>query len=401
MGRTGVLAFRTGAAAAAVLALLGGCELQEVTVPLGREEIAVHGVLTLDSNATAQYIIVERTITGTTTIPDQESVRGLPRPPLPVSGARVVVTRDDGDSVLFTEGRTPGVYALSRETSWPFLVPGRVYRLRVDVPDGRQVRGQARMPAPPLVTGMPATGATFDRDRDTLRLSWSGARWSDEIYVQVRPRDLQRRLTMVLFTDSTSLVIPGNLPLPVPSDTIPPSVWVAGSYQTLTVAAIDTNYFDHLRTQNDPFTGGGYVGHLEGALGVFGAIAPVNRTVVVRGDVDHPFEGRYVVRMVLDGDSLVGEVELYVTRERPEPVLVNGIVSATLVRAAGGPPLALVEVQASGRVSGGRLVLRITEGGTIERGTLTGGFDATGSASGAVMAPDGRIGGSYTLTRLP
>ena len=88
MARTGVLVFRTGAAAAAVLALLGGCELQEVTVPLGREEIAVHGVLTLDSNATAQYIIVERTITGTTTIPDQESVRGLRgrRCPSPVRG---------------------------------------------------------------------------------------------------------------------------------------------------------------------------------------------------------------------------------------------------------------------------------------------------------------------------
>jgi len=401
MRRTGVPAYRAFLAAAAALALVAGCQLQEVTVPLGREGIAVHGVLTLDSNATAQYIIVERTVTGTMNIPDQDSVRGLPQPPLPVSGAQVVVTRDDGDSVLFSEGRTPGVYALAREASRPFLVPGRVYRLRVDVPDGRQVRGQARMPAPPLVTGMPAMGATFDRDHDTLRLSWSGARWSDRIYVQVRPRDLQRRLTLVLFTDSTALIIPGRLPLPFLSDTLPPSVWVAGSYQTLTVAAIDSNYFDHLSTQNDPFTGGGYVGHLEGALGVFGAIAPVNRTVVVRGDVDHPFEGRYGLRMVLDGDSLAGEVELYVTRERPEPVLVNGIVSATLVRAAGGPPQALVEVQAGGRVSGGRLQLRITEGGTIERGTLTGGFSATGSASGAVMAPDGRIAGGYLLTRLP
>jgi hypothetical protein len=401
MSRTGVPAHRAFSAAAAALALVAGCQLQEIAVPLGREEIAVHGVLTCDSNATAQYIVVERTITGTMTIPDLDSLRGLPQPPLPVSGALVVVTRDDGDSVLFAEGRTPGVYALPGEASRPFLVPGRVYRLRVDVPDGRQVRGQARMPAPPLVTGMPATGATFDRDHDTLRLSWSGAQWSDEIYVQVRPRDVQRRLTLALFTDSTSLVIPGKLPLPVLGDTIPPSVWVAGSYQTLTVAAIDTNYFDHLRTQNDPFTGGGYIGHLEGALGLFGAIAPVNRTVVVRGDVDHPFEGRYVLRMVLDGDSLAGEVELYVTRERPEPVLVNGIVSATLVRAAGGPPQALVEVQASGRVSGGRLQLRVTEGGTIERGTLTGGFSATGSASGIVLAPDQRIGGTYMLTRLP
>lgn len=389
MRRAGVPAYRAFLAAA--LALLAGCQVEEVTIPLGREEIAVHGVLTLDSNATAQYIVVERTITGTMTIPGWDSLRGLPRPPLPVSGALVVVRRDDGDSVLFTESRTPGVYALPREASWPFVAPGRVYRLRVDLPDGRQVRGQCRMPAPPIVTGMPAMGATFDRDRDTLRLSWGGAQWSDQAYVQVRPRDLQRGATLILFTDSTSLTIPGNLT----------TVWVAGTYQTLTVAAMDTNYFDHLRTQNDLFTGGGYIGHLEGALGVFGAFAPVNRTVVVRGAVDHPFEGRYALRMDFDGDSLGGEVELFVTRERPEPVQVNGIVSATLVAAAGGPPLALVEVQASGTVSGGRLVLRITEGGMIERGTLTGGFSATGSASGTVMAPDGRIGGGYSLTRLP
>ncbi|MEK7667940.1 MAG: hypothetical protein AAB409_04765, partial [Gemmatimonadota bacterium] len=84
------------AVAVAGLVLVAGCQLQEVTVPLGREQIAVHGVLTLDSNATTQYIIVERTITGTATLPGFDTLTGIPRPPLPLSGAQVVVTRDDG-----------------------------------------------------------------------------------------------------------------------------------------------------------------------------------------------------------------------------------------------------------------------------------------------------------------
>lgn len=389
------------AVAVAGLALVAGCQLQEVTVPLGREELAVHGVLTLDSNATAQYIIVERTITGTATLPGFDTLTGIPRPPLPVSGAEVVVTRDDGDSVTYREEPTAGVYGVPRAATWPFLEPGREYRLRVSLPDGRVVRGRTRMPAPPVVTGMPAMGATFNRDRDTLRLSWTGARWNDEIYVQVRPRDLRRHLTLVLFTDSSSLVIPGRLPLPVIDDTIPPSVWVAGSYQTLTVGAIDTNYFDHFRTRSDPFTGGGYIGHLEGALGVFGAVAPVNRTLAVRGDVDHPAEGRYALRLRAVRDSLVGTVELYVTRERPEPLLVNGFVSGVRVRASAGSAQPLLEVEAVGRVSEGRLRLRLVESGTEELGVLDGPFSTSGPMTGVVRARDGRTVGAYTLTRLP
>lgn len=373
-----------------------------MTIPLGLEVLAVHGVLTFDSNAVAQHIVVERTVTGRTTIPDLDTLVGVPRPPLPVSGATVVVTRDDGYAVRFPEGPISGVYSLPREAAWPFLAPGREYRLRVDLPDGSQIRGVARMPAPPTVSGMPGTGTTFNRDRDTLRLAWTPGEGGQGTYVQVRPRDLRRHLTMVLFTDSTSITIPGRLPLPVINDTIPPSVWVAGSYQTLTVAAIDSNFLDHVRTANDPFTGSGYVGHLEGAIGVFGAIAPVNRTLVVRGDVDHPFEGRYRLAMTAEGDSLLGAVELYVTREGPEPVLVNGLVTtATLVRAAGGVRREMVEVTVSGRVAAGRLILRVVEGGAEEHGVLSGPFDAAGTSSGTVLARDGRVVGAFTLARLP
>ena len=391
---------RAGVPVAALL-LVAGCELQEIVVPLGRETVAVHAILTLDSSATTQYVVVERSVTGTAEIPDEDSLRGFPRPPLPILGATVVVTRDDSVALRLRESTVPGVYALAPGAAAGFLAPGREYRLQVDLPDGRLVRGRTRMPAFPVVTGMPADGASFDRDRDTLRLRWTGAEGTDQVYVQVRPRDLRRYLTLVLFTDSSGITLPGNLPLPVLSDTVPPSVWVAGTYQTLTVAAIDTNYFDYIRTANDPFTGGGFLNHLEGAIGVFGTVAPVNRTVAVRGRVDHPFEGRYALRALVGADSLVGEVELYVTRERPEPVLVSALVTALLGPASSGTRTPLQEVEAGGLVREGRLGLRVVEGGTEERGVLEGAFNATGTTTGAVRGADGQVVGSFTLTRLP
>ena len=383
------------------LALVAGCELKEVMVPLGEETVAVHAMLTLDSTAAMQYVIVERSIIGTAEIPDRDSLRGPPRPPLPVLGATVVVTRDDSVALRYSETTTPGVYGIARDETAGFLVPGRAYRLQVDLPDGRQVRGRTRMPAFPVVTGMPAAGATFDRDRDTLRLRWTGAAGTDEIYVQVRPRDLQRRVTLVLITDSSSVTIPGLLPLPVIGDSLPPSVWVAGTYQTLTVAAIDTNYFDHVRTASDPFTGSGFLNHLEGGIGVFGAVAPVNRTVAVRGTVDQPYEGRYALRARLGADSLEGTVELYVTRERPEPILVSGLVTGT-TWPVGEPRTSapLGEVEAGGQVGGGLLRLRVLEGGTRELGILEGVFNATGSTGGVVRGSHGQTIGSFVLTRL-
>lgn len=389
------------ALAVAGLTLVGGCELREVTVPLGEETVVVHAMLTLDSSAAMQYVIVERSIIGTAEIPDRDSLRGLPRPPLPVLGATVVVTRDDSVSSRYSETTTPGVYGIARDARPGFLAPGRGYRLQVDLPDGRRVRGRTRMPAFPVVTGMPTSDATFDRDRDTLRLRWTGAAGTDEIYVQVRPRDLQRRVTLVLLTDSPSVTIPGLLPLPVLSDSLPPSVWVAGTYQTLTVAAIDTNYFDHVRTASDPFTGSGYLNHLEGGIGVFGAVAPVYRTVAVRGTVDHPYEGRYALRARIGTDSLEGEVELYVTRERPEPVLVSGFVAGTTWHVGEpGASVPLGEVEASGLVGGGLVRLRVLESGTRELGILEGVFSATGSTSGVARGPGGQAIGGFVLTRL-
>ena len=49
---------------------------------------------------------------------------------------------------------------------------------------------------------------------------------------------------------------------------------VAGTRVRVIVSAVDQNYYDYYSTQSDPFAGPA-PGHLAGAVGVFGSIAPI------------------------------------------------------------------------------------------------------------------------------
>lgn len=379
-----------------------GCQLEKVTIPLGQAVVVVQSVITLDPRADAQYVVVERSLTGTMEIPNQDSLRGPPRPPVPISNALVRVTREDSASAVFAAiPDTLGVYRLGQADAPGFWQAGRQYRLLVVTPDGDSVRGRMRMPAIPVVTGLRGSGASLNRDRDTLDLTWSGGGSTKGVFVQVRPRDLQRRLTLIFFTDSTHFRVSGRIPLPFETDTIPPVVWVAGSRMTFSVAAMDTNFFNFLRSGNDPFTGSGFINSLTGGLGVFGAVAPVNETYEVRAEVDHPYEGRYTLVAKAGADSAVLDVELYVNRDRPEPVLVNGLVRGTLFR----PGAALVEIaELAGRVENGGLhAWLIGPGGTgfLERSLLVGGFDPGGTATGTLRNPAGADIGTWRMTREP
>ena len=381
---------------APLLLALASCELQEVTIPQGTPIVAVQCVLSLDSSAFAQYVVVEHSVTGTVKIPNQDSLRGPPRPPLPISGASVVITRDDGDTLGFAEiPDTAGVYSSPWPRSLPFLLPGRVYRLRVVTPQGDTVTGETRMPEPFQVSGLPPDGATFNRDHDTLALAWTGGRYSKGAYLQVRPRDVAKIVRMVLWTDSSHVRIPGTLPFPLPSDTIAPSVWTAGTRETFTVAAMDTNFFRFFRTANDPFTGSGFANSLTGGIGVFGAMIPVNRTYDVVADRHHPWEGDYR----LSGPDFGGIIHLFVDRDAPLPILVAGLVDSTSgfiapraessgsVDGAGIVTLAVVRDVAGEPVHQARLILR-------------GHLDATGTTTGTAVDASGNSHGTFTLTRM-
>jgi hypothetical protein len=313
-------------------------------------------------------------------------------------------------SVVFSEiPDTLGVYKLDR-TAWPagYWEAGRVYRLLVATPEGDTVTGRTRMPGFPTVTGLPPGGTTFNRDTDTLNLAWSGGTGTKGVFVQVRPRDMERRLTLLFFTDSAEFRIPGSMALPLLSDSLPPVVWVAGTRQTFTVAAMDTAFYDFLRSGNDPFTGTGFINGVTGGLGAFGSMAPVNRTWEVRAAADHGLEGTYQLRATIRGDSLIAGLELYVNRDRPNPLLVAALgvpTSAPLQL-----PFANQFLEASGRVvppdaslgaGDGQLHLWIISDSPGQpRYLLEGTISTTTTAGGVVRSRDGSVVGTYTLERL-
>ncbi len=380
-----------------VLLALAGCQLQEITIPQGNPIVSVQCVLSLDSNALAQYVVVEHSVTGTVKVPDQDSMRGSLRPPLPISGASVVVTRDDGDTLAFAEiTDTAGVYRAPAATALPFLEPGHVYRLRVVTPQGDTVTGRTRMPEPITVTGILPDGAQFNRDHDTLAVAWNGGRYAKGVYMQVRPRDVAKIVRFVVWTDSQRLRIPGTLPFPLPSDTIPPVVWIAGTRETFTVAAIDTNFFDFFRTANDPFTGSGFVNRLTGGIGVFGSMVPVNRTYDVVADKHNPWEGDYR----LTGAGFGGIIHLFVDRDVPAPVLIAGLVDST-------SGFAYPRAESSGWVaSSGAMrltVVRDVPGELVSQArlVLSGQFNPTGTTTGTAVDASGISYGTFTLQRMP
>jgi hypothetical protein len=219
------------------------------------------------------------------------------------------------------------------------------------------------------------------------------------VFVQVRPRDIERRLTLFFFTDSAQFRVAGNQPLPFVGDDHPPVVWVPGTRMTFTVAAVDTNLFDFTRSGNNPFTGSGFINTLDGALGVFGGVAPVNRTYEVVGDSNHPYEGRYRLTANVGQTPLEGTLRLFVSRDAPEPLLVAALVESPVGFAA-------PRAEGAGRVENGRLsfvLLRDPPGAGVspERVELRGAFEPAGVSTGEVLGAGQQPVGAFRLERLP
>jgi hypothetical protein len=71
-------------------------------------------------------------------------------------------------------------------------------------------------------------------------------------------------------------------------------VFQPGFRQDIIVAAVDSNFYDYYRTNNDPFTGAGIINRVTGGIGMFGSFALLNSgTLTVIADRTEPVEGRY------------------------------------------------------------------------------------------------------------
>jgi hypothetical protein len=313
------------------------CEFGETVIPDGDPIVVVHAVLRPDLDT--QWILVEQTLTGAGADSTGGSIPGNP-PQVPITEALVTVvnrsfTQDPCGVTQFTEAPLDLELVRSAGLYWgplgcPTMRAGDTLELRVETLDGHAVSGRSEVPgaqATVLRVGgdsvlLPGPTLLFNRDVDTLEAEVRPIA-GRAIQVEVHRSDSLGQPVPVtrLFVDSTLMTLPGNLTdfLSVvigeedstESEDAPP-IFRAGRYHSVTVALTDDRYFDFSRSGNIPISGRGFVNHLEGGMGVFGAVVAESNMLKVVGDLDDEREGTYNMQGTVEGMSVDVDLELYV-----------------------------------------------------------------------------------------
>ncbi len=259
--------------------LLSACELTEVTIPEGEPRVIVQSVYS--ARRADQFVVVERSLTGS--VPTADVDDGIPpgEPRIPIGGAVVTLTNESrvegcGTDTLFPRAAQSGIYAADFSCG---ALPGERVRLQVVTPEGDVVTGTTTVPGARSVSVRLATDSAttegqvleLDRERDTIRIAVDPI-FARAMQVEVRQADDPDEIAVYLFTDSLGVALPGDLYNPFEGDSGRPvfEQWVV---YRLTVAVTDSNYYDFVRSRSDPFTGRGFLNRLEGGIGVFGSVA--------------------------------------------------------------------------------------------------------------------------------
>lgn len=379
----------------AMLLALAGCEFDRTSIPTGQSRPVVHAVL--NPGETEQVILVERTLTGTVDVDgsvpfdaDDPIVTGSG---VPVSGATVEVFDELGGRAIAQEdvftrqgGNGAGVYRfLNRRAPTPrpgdpppppvFLVigRGRAYTLRVTTPEGQVVTGRTRVPD--TYPAVDSAVRSFDRDRDTLRLSWRSV------------PDARRYLLRIdspfgpffLFARETALQLPGTMQNLFAHDF--PRVFIPGFRQRVVLGAVDINFFDYYRSRNDEFRGAGLINHLDGGTGLFGAFVTLEtRTLEVTAPIDEAIEGTYRSTQPATGDIL----RLWVNERLGDAVQLSGNLTGVggrvgIVGTLRGNELVLATYEADGTILAQPRIRARVRGAEID-----------------FLRPDGTVGATFT-----
>lgn len=318
-------------------ALLFGCKFNEITIPQTVPTVVVHAVL--NPTLLTQVVLVERSLTGA--VPVHDSIFDPSDPitsdgGIPVSRALVSLTDSTGATIVGLEDeadggtRGTGVYRLNLSAP---LQPGARYRLRIETPQGDTVTGETRLPLP-VTTSTGALTRAFNRDHDTLDIQWSSAPLSRAYAVRVE----SPFGPYFLFTDSTRLRLVGSARNIFANNL--EHLFIPGFRQDVVIAAVDSNFYDYYRTNNDPFTGSGIISRLNGGLGLFGSLFPLTSgTLVVAADQTDPIEGRFRASAFVP-DGSVSTMNLYVesksTRSDLPDVLSGRFTTAGINPVANG-----------------------------------------------------------------
>lgn len=275
------------------LVAVAGCALEKVAIPPSTPSVVVHAVL--NPSAPEQIVYLERTLTGSDRVhnspfnPDDPIETGGG---VPVDNALVEIIDSSGTVTTgnenFVQGATvngPGVYHIP--ILGPTLRLGERYKLHVHTIEGEDLTAFTRIPLPE-VTSTGGLTRTLNRDHDTLNIAWNAA---------LKTRAYAMRVEspfgpFFLFTDSLHVRLTGDLRNLFASEL--QHVLIPGFHQDILVAAVDSNFFDYYRTNNDPFTGAGIISRVNGGLGLFGSLVTLtNGTLTVVADQTQLVEGRY------------------------------------------------------------------------------------------------------------
>ena len=289
----------------ALVLVATGCRFDKEPIGPRAWQPVVHGVL--DPGVTRQQILLERTLTGITRVPEHAVFDSLD--PIathggsPIQDAIVIVYGPNGDSAVAVERRLDpsgvrgtGVYEFMNQPVDPTspqadqslpIVRGGTYRLSVTFPlSPGQVTATTTVPDAPSAVG--SSFESFNRDHESVFLFWDEMPGTTRYAIGITtPRGPFR-----MFVDSLEFLVSGSL-----RNTSIPSledVFHPGFTQSVTVAAVDRNYYDYYRSDNDQYSGRGLLSHVTGGLGVFGSSVLLrNRRLTVTADMDHRLEGTY------------------------------------------------------------------------------------------------------------
>jgi hypothetical protein len=267
---------------ALLLVVLAGCRLSDTLALLPGDPI-VQVEAVLDPTRGVQTVLVQRSQSGV--------------PTTGIFGAAVTLTDLDPrgcatPAVQLVE-TSSGVYQTTEACP---LAPGDRVALHVSTGEGAIVTGITRIPGIRAITVRAgATSALFppaqlvmDRTRDSVRVSVDLS-LTHAIQIEAVRTTTGEDATLRFVSDTPSAGIPGDLVDPFDERTI----FRAGCYYELTVAALDTNYFDFTRSITNPLTGRGFINHLSGGVGVFGSIAPATYELRVTAPQTDAREGVY------------------------------------------------------------------------------------------------------------